>query len=260
LDTIFFIASKLIWALIRPETWLVAGLAWGCVLLARQKISSARHVLMVTLAAMVTIAVLPLGELLIRPLETSYPANPALTRGDGIIVLGGSEDARRSAYWDQVQINGAGERFTAALALARRFPTAKIIFTGGNGSLTDAFGAGVSGSTVARRYFYEQGIPARRLMLESASRNTAENARLTFALVQPKPGQRWVLITSAFHMPRAMRSFERTGWTGLIPYPVDFRSGRFVDDIGWDLAKNLKTLNTAVKEYVGLLIYTITNR
>lgn len=260
MDTLFFIASKLIWAFIRPETWLVLGLAWGCVLLARQKTLAARRVLVVTLAAMVSIAVLPLGELLIRPLETLYPANPALTRVDGIIVLGGGEDAHRSTYWDQVQLNEGAERFTAALALARHFPMAKIVFTGGSGSLRDALGDGISGSTVAKRFFSEQGISARRLILESASRNTAENARLTFALVQPKPGQIWVLVTSAFHMPRAMRSFERVGWTGLIPYPVDYRSGRFVDDIGWDLAKNLKTLNIAVKEYVGLLIYTITNQ
>ncbi|NOX72397.1 MAG: YdcF family protein, partial [Alphaproteobacteria bacterium] len=171
-------------------------------LLARQKISRARRVLAITLAATVTIAILPLGELLIRPLETLYPANPTITAPEGIIILGGAEDADRTAYWHQVQLNDAGERFTAALALARRFPKAKIVFTGGSGSLRDALEKGISGATVAKQFFLEQGIPADRLILESKSRNTAENARLTYALLQPKPGQTWVLVTSAFHMPR----------------------------------------------------------
>ncbi|NOX40887.1 MAG: YdcF family protein [Alphaproteobacteria bacterium] len=260
MSILFFIASKLIWVLIRPETWLVIGLAWGCLLLKLHKISRARRVLSATLIAALAITILPLGELLIRPLETSYPANPTITAPNGIIVLGGAEDARRTAYWRQVQLNDAAERFTAALALARRFPNAKIVFTGGSGSLRDALGKGISGATVAKLFFSEQGIPANRLILESKSRNTAANARLTYALLRPKPGQTWVLVTSAFHMPRAMRSFRRAGWTGVIPYPVDYRSGRFADDIGWNLAKNLKTLNIAVKEYVGLLAYSLTGR
>ena len=169
MSTLIFIVSKLIWALIRPETWLVLGLAWGCLLLTRQKISRAGRVLALTLAATVTIAILPLGELLIRPLETSYPANPTITAPDGIIVLGGAEDARRTAYWHQVQLNSAGERFTAALALARRFPTAKIIFTGGSGSLRDVLGKSISGATVAKQFFSEQWGPANRLVLERKS-------------------------------------------------------------------------------------------
>lgn len=258
MTTIFFIISKLVWALIRPETWLVIGLGLGLFFLVRGRQRGARRVLAVTFAATLAIGIFPLGEPLIRPLETLYPANPTLPQITGIIVLGGAEDARRTAYWDQVQLNAAGERFTATLALARRFPKAKIVFTGGSGSLRDVLGNGASGSAVAKQFFLEQGIAASRLILESQSRNTAENARLTFALVQPKPDQTWVLVTSAFHMPRAMRSFQRAGWTGVIPFPVDYRSGRFIDDIGWNLADNLQTLNTAVKEYVVLLAYAVT--
>jgi len=258
--TVFFIASKLIWALIRPETWLVIGLALGLLLLIRGRHRGARRVLTITLAAILAIGILPLGEPLIGPLEARYSASPTLSQVDGIIVLGGAEEARRSAYRDQVQLNDAGERFTAALALARRFPKARIVFTGGSGSLKDALGNGTSGATVAKAFFSEQGIAASRLILENASRNTAENARLTHALLQPEPGQTWVLVTSAFHLPRAMDSFARVGWTGVIAWPVDYRSGRFVDGIGWDLAVNLQTLNTAVKEYVGLLAYSLTDR
>jgi uncharacterized SAM-binding protein YcdF (DUF218 family) len=258
--SLFFIASKLVWAAIRPETWLVIGLAISLFLLIRGGRQGARRVLAVSLLSTLAIGIFPLGELLIRPLETQYPANPNLTKITGFIVLGGAEDAGRSAYWHQVQLNDAGERFTAALALARRLPNAQIVFTGGSGLLQDALGGGTSGADVAKQFFLKQGIPASRLILERKSRNTAENARLTYALLQPEPGQTWVLVTSAFHMPRAMRSFRRAGWAGIIPYPVDYRSGRFIDDIGWDLAKNLQTLNIAVKEYVGLLAYSLTGR
>jgi len=258
--TLFFIASKLVWALIRLATWLVIGLALGLLLLIRGRHKGARRVLTVTLAATLVIGIFPLGEVLIKPLETTYPANPAFSQVNGIIVLGGAEDARKTTYWNQVQLNDAGERFTAALALAQRFPRAKIVFTGGSGSLKHTLRNGGSGATVAREFFAKQGIPSSRLVLESKSRNTAENARLTYTLVQPKPGQTWALVTSAFHMPRAMRSFARAGWTGLVPYPVDYRSGRFADEIGWNLAKNLQTLNTVVREYVGLLAYSLTDQ
>jgi len=260
MTTAFFVASKIVWALIRPETWLVISLSLGLLLLVRGCYRGGRRVLAITLSAILAIAILPVGEPLIGLLESRCPTSPSLTQINGVIILGGAEEARRTTYRDQVQLNEAGERFTAALALARRFPDARIIFTGGSGALKNAVGDGTDGASVAKQFFSEQGIPASRLILETASRNTAENARLTFALIQPRPEQTWALVTSAFHMPRAMRSFARAGWTGVVAYPVDYRSGRFADGIGWDLAINPQTLNTAVKEYVGLLAYSLTDR
>ena len=79
-------------------------------------------------------------------------------------------------------------------------------------------------------------------------------------LIKPADGERWVLVTSAFHMPRAMASFRRAGWRGITPYPVDFRSAAFRDQISWDLTEHLRELNIAVKEYLGLAAYGLLKR
>ena len=127
-------------------------------------------------------------------------------------------------------------------------------------TLAFALIVGVAWGPLGTAFFLAQGLAPERLLFERASRNTAENAALSLALVQPGEDETWVLVTSAFHMPRSLASFEAAGWTGLVPYPVDYRSGGFGDGIGWDLARNLLTLNTAVREYIGLVAYRVTGR
>ena len=97
-------------------------------------------------------------------------------------------------------------------------------------------------------------------MLETASRNTAENARLSLALANPEPGSVWVLVTSAFHMPRALNSFRAAGWPDVVPYPVDYRTTNFTERIGWGLLRNMQVLNIAIREQVGRLAYRFAGR
>jgi len=260
MDTVFFIASKLIGALLRPDTWIVIALAGIVLALVAGRRRAALAISSLTLALLVALSILPLGDMLLQPIERRYPANPNLEAVDGIIVLGGGEDARASAYWGQMQLNEGGERFTATLALARRFPEAQVLFTGGSGALRDVAGATTSEAAMAERFFLVQGVAPDRLLLEGQSRNTAENARLGLALAKPGPGETWVLVTSAFHMPRAMRSFETAGWGGIVAWPVDYRTSRFADRIGWNLTRNLSVLTTAIREHVGQLAYRLTGR
>ena len=260
MDTAFFIASKLVGALLRPDTWIIIALASVVLALIMQRRRLALWVSGLTLFLLVALAILPLGNLLLQPIERTYPANPPLSQVDGIIVLGGGENARASAYWDQMQFNEGGDRFAAGIALARQFPDAQLLFTGGSGALRDLGGTAVSEASIAERFFLDQGIDPDRLLLEGRSRNTAENASLSLALANPIADETWVLVTSAFHIPRAMRSFEAAGWTGLVAWPVDYRTSRFTDDIGWDLTENLQALNTAIREQVGQLAYKLTRR
>ena len=260
MDTAFFIASKLIGAILRPDTWIIIALAIVVLALIMQRRRLALLVGGLTLVALVTLAILPLGSLLLQPIERSYPANPPLSKVDGIIVLGGGEDARASAYWGQMQFNEGGDRFAAGIALARQFQDAQLLFTGGSGALRDVAGATVSEASIAGRFFLDQGIDPDRLLLEGRSRNTTENASLSLVLANPSPDETWVLVTSAFHMPRAVRSFEAAGWTGLVAWPVDYRTSRFIDGIGWDLTRNLQVLNTAIREQVGQLAHGLTGR
>jgi len=260
MDTIFFIASKLIGALLRPDTWIIIVLAIVFLALMTGRRRVALMLSGTLLVVIVTLAVLPLGNLLLQPIERSHPANPSLGQVDGIIVLGGGENVRSSVYWGQMQFNEGGDRFAAGLALARQFPDAKLLYAGGSGALRDLGGEPVSEASIAERFFLDQGIEPDRLLLEGRSRNTAENARLSLTLANPGNDDVWVLVTSAFHMPRAMRSFEAAGWTQLIAWPVDYRTSRFVDDIGWNLAQNLQILITAIREQVGQLAYRLTGR
>lgn len=260
METVFFIVSKLFGALLRPDTWIVIALAGIVLALTLQRRRMALWISSISLALLITLSTLPLGDLLLQPIERRYPANPDLNAIDGIIVLGGGENARASAFWSQVQLNEGAERYTAALALARRFPEAQVLFTGGSGALRDAAGVTVSEAAIAKRFFLEQGISPKRLLLEEQSRNTAENARLSLKLASPAPDVSWVLITSAFHMPRTMRSFEAAGWDRLVAWPVDYRTSRFGDGIGWNLIQNLAVLNTAIRERVGQLAYRLSRR
>lgn len=260
MDAVFFIASKMIGAFLRPDTWIVIALAGIVIALILQRRRIAIWISSITLGLLVVLSALPLGDLLLQPIERRYPANPNLDAIDGIIVLGGGEDTRASAYWDQVQLNEGAERYTAALALARRFPEAQVLFTGGSGALRDVAGAATSEVSIAERFFLTQGIAPDRLLLEGQSRNTAENADLSLALADPSPDETWVLVTSAFHIPRAMRSFETAGWEGLVAWPVDYRTSGFGDGMGWDLTGNLSVLNTAIREHVGQLAYRLAGR
>lgn len=260
MDTLFFVASKLIGALLRPDTWIVIALAAVVLALVFHRRRLALWLGSALLGALVTLSIFPLGDLLLQPIERTYPAQPVLDRVDGIIVLGGAEDARASAYWGQMQLNEGAERYTAALEMARRFPEARLLFTGGSGALRDLVGAEVSEAAMAERFFLGLGVAQERLLLEDRARNTAENARLSLALANPDPNESWVLVTSAFHMPRAMRSFEAAGWPELTPWPVDYRTAAFSDRIGWGLIRNLQVLSIALREQVGRLAYRLSGR
>lgn len=260
MGTLFFIASKLIWALIKPETWIALGLGWALLAALRMEPRRARRRLTATLVLVLVIGFVPLGHLLLTRLESRYPVDPPLPRVDGIVILGGGEEPRIAARWGMVQLNEGGERYLAGLMLARRFPQARVVFAGGSGRLSDLGGIDASEGAMAEALFRSMGLPADRLLIEDRSRNTAENAALSLPLAAPEPGETWVLVTSAFHMPRAMTSFARAGWPDMIAYPVDHRSEPLRGNIRWSLADNLVDLNTAAKEYVGRLAYGLAGR
>ncbi len=260
MDTLFFIASKMIWGILRPDSWIVFGASLTLLAVWRGWRRIARLAASLTFAFVLLMAVVPVGDLLLRRLEVQYPPAPALPAITGIIVLGGGEEAWLSRRWDQVIFNEGAERFTATLALARAYPQARVVFTGGSGALRNVGEITASNAGVATRFFAESGLDPARLSIEGASRNTAENAALTHDLINPQPDEVWVLVTSAFHMPRAVNSFRAAGWTGLVPWPVDYRTLDLDVGLGWDLARNLEVLNTAAREYIGLLAYRATGR
>ncbi len=260
MDAFFFAISKLLGTALKLETWLLvlafltfwASLrSWLRVL----KCASATLVL-----AILGIGLLPLGDILMRPLETEFPIRNVLAKVDGIIMLGGGEDVPASIQSGQPQLGEGGDRYIAALALAQAYPDARLLFAGGSGRLRDMSGAEISEAVIAEQIFRGQGISPERMLFENRSRNTTENARLSYALAGPKEGEQWILITSAFHMPRALSSFTAAGWQAIVPFPVDFRTQDWHDALGWNFERNLGLTNTALREWAGRAVYSMTGR
>jgi uncharacterized SAM-binding protein YcdF (DUF218 family) len=260
MDTLFFLASKTLGMVSRLETWALLLMALALWFLWRGRTRKAGVCLTVVFTGTLALTILPLGDLLLRPLESQFPARPPLTHVDGIIVLGGAEETGANRHWGGAQVNDAGERLTEGAMLALRFPDAKLVFTGGSARVGRSEDT-TDPSEMVRDLWAGLGIAPDRIVLEQNSRNTAENASFTRDLVTPGTGETWVLVTSAFHMPRAYQTFERQGWTGLVAWPVDFRSGDLADGRGiWRLDRNLFGVNLALKEYLGTLVYGITGR
>lgn len=256
MDTAFLIASKAVWVLIRPETLLVLFFALPLACLWRGRNLAASQFLMSALSITILIGVFPVGSFLINPLERAYPANPMITQPAGILVLGGAEDIAPEYAGSTAQVNDAGDRLIAAMQLSRQFPEAVVLYSGGKVALTPVDqGTFEVGPDILRQL----GLPDDRLIVEGRSRTTAENATLSRAMAPDGTGP-WILVTSAFHMPRAVGSFCAAGWRNLVPYPTDYRGGTIWDQIGWNLAENLADLNIGVKEWVGLLAYRLTGR
>lgn len=259
-----FIASKLVGLAARAETWLVVLVALGFVAGLRGRLRAARWWSGAALAALLALTMYPLGDPLLAGLEGRYPRAPALDRVGLIVVLGGAEDLGPALRWGGVQLNEGGERLAEGLALARRFPQARLVFTGGVAALDPGPVAGLPGR-MARDMWEELGIDPARIVLESASRNTAENARDTLARLGRGGGEGGeeggggvtVIVTSGFHMPRAMETFARAGWEGLVAWPVDFRSSGMTWRPQWKLGRHLADLDVALKECLGLLAYRV---
>jgi uncharacterized SAM-binding protein YcdF (DUF218 family) len=174
------------------------------------------------------------------------------------VVLGGAIDERLGSAHGQVELGEGGSRVTEAAVLARRFPDTRLVYTGGSGWA----GAEESNeASQARELFIELGIDASRIAIETRSRNTDENARFTAALVKPKRGEVWWLVTSAYHMPRAMGLFEKAGFD-VRAYPVDFRGFGDARDFlpGHDPVREIRQFEVATHEWIGLAGYHLAGK
>lgn len=223
-------------------------------------VSLAKRLLFITTIIGGIVLAYPVGDYLIQPLEKRFPLLtdaqlPA--KIDGIIVLGGGEDLPRTLSWHQPQIGNGGDRYLAAKKLANHYPNAPIIFTGGSGQIK-LINQGTEGS-LAKQLLTELGIHAKRLIIESQSHNTYQNFKNLQPLLPKKDGT-YLLITSAFHMPRAV-GVARKFHIHVIPYPVDFRSNSAkLRRLDFDLFDHLKSLEPAWKEWIGLTVYYFTGR
>ena len=211
-----FLASKLLSFVTQPLAWVVVLLLAGLLCLpVRRKWGLGLS--WTALAVLLLQGWQPLPDAVLRQLEAQY-AGPApgapLQQYVGIVLLGG---ALEPAYvWQghtEVALNDAAERMTVPVALLQKNPHLRLLFTGGEGEL---FAEGLTEADRAKIFFDSMGVPPQRVVYESASHTTYENAVFSATVPGVNPTQPWLLLTSASHMPRAMATFRKAGWKKLL--------------------------------------------
>jgi uncharacterized SAM-binding protein YcdF (DUF218 family) len=234
---LFFLVSKTIGAMFIPSNLLITIGSLGLILICSRYRSLGRKLLAVCVAGFVVCGFVPVADWLLFPIGTRFPTWSADSGApDGIVVLSGG-------------IN----RIIAAVRLARQYPKTRVVFSGGN-RIND-----VTEADVAEPTFIGLGLERDRLLLDRRARNTQENAEFSKAIALPKPGERWLLVTSAYHMPRSVGTFRKVGFA-VEAYPVD--SWKKPDwsellTLHSTFLQRVELTDIAVREWMGLLAYRL---
>lgn len=255
----FFYLAKTAWFFIQPLNLAIFLLLAGlfAALIRRRRLAATAVVL--SALVLVVSAWTSLGALMLKPLEERFQRPAALPeRIDGIVVLGGGMEGAINLARGGYELNNGGDRFVEAAVLARRFPDARILLSGGVGAVLLT---GEPDADMAARFLAALGISRERMILENRSRNTAENAEFLKELVEPQPGQSWLLVTSGYHMPRSVGLFRKAGFR-VVPWPSDYRTTgkEGIGLFGDNALDSLETTTTALREWIGLVAYRLSGR
>jgi uncharacterized SAM-binding protein YcdF (DUF218 family) len=251
-----FVLSKLMSAITQPVFWLALWWVLALLLLNRWRRGAVRMLwLGLVLLGLLGFEALP--NALLRPLENRFavPSAKAVPGHVGVVVLGGAfqNPALYQAH-GQVPLGESAERMTVPVGMLRQHPKLTLVFSGGDGRL---LGAGITEAQLAQDFYQEQGVDMSRVLLEGGSRTTRENARQVAAMLGPRCQEPWLLVTSAWHMPRAMTEFEALGCR-VTAYPVDFRTTQATPLTEYSLARSLMLWQTALHEWLGMAVYAMT--
>lgn len=250
--------TRILWMLVSPVSMIALLMLAALLLLWLQRRKLAATALGLATLLLGLFAFTSFAYLLLNPLEGRFVRPPEPAHIDGIVVLGGGMDDETTTARSSWELNRSGDRFVETLRLALRHPEARILIAGGGPVLVaDKETEAEAGA----RFFRDFGIAPERLLLEDKSRNTEENAVNAKAIGQPKPGETWLLVTSAFHMPRAVGLFRRAGFEA-IPWPADYLAAGnegFGLKVG-EASENLAISNIALREWLGLAGYYATGR
>jgi uncharacterized SAM-binding protein YcdF (DUF218 family) len=254
----FFTLSKTLGFFAEPSNDLIFIGLVGLVLLFTRFRRLASWLIVTSIVLIAFAGFSPLGRMLILPLEQRFPPwNPSSGTPDGIVVLGGAISPAISMARGVVALGDGAERITVTTELARRYPNARIIFSGGTGSL---FGGAVE-APFAVKEFEALGIAPERITAEEQSRNTIENAVFSMLIAQPKPGEHWLLVTSAYHTPRAMAAFRAAGFP-VEACPVNWHTRGPIDatEPFGSFAAGLGMTDLAMHEWIGLIAYRLAGK
>lgn len=254
-----FVLSKIVWLVLNPANLFAFFLVVGTILLFTRFRRMGRLFVTGAVGVFLLLGVIPVGFWLTSNLENRFLVNPPIPANiAGIVTLGGTINQYITAARGQPSLTAGGERLTEFVHLARRFPDARLVFSGGSGALIDTT---LKEAEVARVFFNQMGLSDRDIIYEDRARNTYENALFSKERVGDDASRRkWVLITSAVHMPRAMGVFRQTGWN-VMAYPVDYLTdGRGGFKMQFRPLRGLGSLNSALREWIGLVVYRVLGR
>jgi uncharacterized SAM-binding protein YcdF (DUF218 family) len=245
--------NDFLWSLSQPSSIVFALLLFGFLLLLFRVNAFGRRIIGLALFLAVLPAFLPLEELLGRRLESAYSVpNPLPEQIDGILVLGGTVDWQVSEARGQMSLNQGGERMMVVSGLAERYPNARLVFTG---LYKEVVPNDFANSVTSNGFLSGSAFQNRSIIFIGQARSTYEEALLSIQTLQPRVGERWMLVTSAYHMPRAMATFQAQGWL-MIPYPVDFRTtGKLTFNPSINVFGKLVELDDFSREWGALFIY-----
>lgn len=254
----FFYLSKIFYFLLHPINAYVficiiaMGLMWF------NWHRSGRWLMSVSTLVLILVTAFPIGIWMRIHLEQRFPQPTSLpAQIDGILVLGGAVNPALSVDHNQLILQSTTERLFSFAALAEEYPEAKLIYSGGSGSLTKQE---LKEADVARVALKRLGMDTDNVIFENQSRNTFENIRLTKKLVTPKVGENWILVTSAQHMPRAMGIARAEGWQ-MIPYPVDYNFAKQMKlGMSLNFSQGAGNLYSGLYEFIGLAMYRLTGK
>ncbi len=224
--------------------------------LSHKKMELALGMLWVGLAVLGLLGFKIIPDALLRPLENRYapPTSQEVEKHFGMIVLGGAtghpEIYRAHA---QVPLSEAAERMTVPLSLMQQHPKLELVFAGGEGRL---LATGVTEAELTKVFFEQQGMDMTRVTLERGSRTTRENANQVATFLGERCKRPWLLVTSAWHMPRAKAEFEALNWA-VTPYPVDFITSESTSLTEYSLTHSLVRWQMALHEWLGLFVYRV---
>jgi uncharacterized SAM-binding protein YcdF (DUF218 family) len=255
----FFIISKIVWVLIAPSNLIAICLILGVILYFIHKTIS-EFFIGFSFLLLILFGVLPTGYNMVVWLEKQYSIPLFTDNIEGFIVLGGSFETDLSAVHKTPQLNSSADRLYQAVKLINMYPDSKLLFTGKYGGLNQKKVKTLAADE-AMTFFDDIGLKNVNLILEGRSRNTYENALFSKELVNPKSDQKWVLITSAYHMKRAVSVFHKLDWS-VIPYPTDFKTEKEFNFFYFDpfILRNLRRSEIAIREIIGIIAYKFTGK
>ena len=249
--------SAIVARLIEPANALFLTLLVATLLLWSGKWQSGRWIVTIAVLSLGVLVIAPIGTLLLMPLEQRFPMPRALpAKVDGIVMLGGAQQPQLSKARGVAALNERAERLTTFLALARSYPFARLVASGGGGRPQEP---DVNEAATTRMFLHEQGFDVTRVLFEARSGNTYENAIFSKQLAEPRAHETWLLITSAADLPRAMGVFRKNAWP-VLPVPCDYETARPDWTPSLDLLSHLRLINHAVHEWVGLAFYFVAGR